>query len=296
MKIYNILILALFLAACNQVVEEAETANGATQNQEASSILSPLESRVIQAEERLNQNEAGAKVWRAIESHGGLEKWYGNGLLQFHFDYQPEPGQSGLRRNTLSLNNYWSSQSTHTIQGEEGLQFGFDGQRAWSTTGEKVGGINPRFWSLTPYYFVGLPFVLADEGVVFESLPDAQMGDMSYQLVKASYESGTGDAPDDYYILYLNPETGQLDALRYIVSYPGFFEPGQHSPEKLMRLTGKTTVDGMVLPTAYETSMWQDGSPSPVVTRIDVSDYAFLTEDNSGALNMPEGAQEYIGL
>ena len=163
-------------------------------------------------------------------------------------------------------------------------------------TGERVDGMSPRFWSLTPYYFVGLPFVLADEGIRFDSLPAADLDGTPYDLVRVSYERGTGDADGDYYVLYLNRETGQLDALRYVVSYPGYFPDGGHAPDKLMKITGKTKVDGITLPTGYTTYWWNGGEPGEAITDIRVTDPAFRPELGDDFFHRPDSAQIFNDL
>ncbi len=250
--------------------------------------------RIAAAYNRLKLDSAGAKVLSAIEAHGGLEAWYTNGPLYFHFNYQPL--DDGSPRNTLIYNDYVGSRSVHYLATDTTQRFGFDGERAWSMTGERVAGMSPRFWSLTPYYFVGLPFVLADEGINFETLPDRIREGTTYNMIKVTFDTGTGDAPDDYYVLYLNSQTNQLDALRYIVSYPGYFPDGGHNPEKLMKITGKTKVDGITLPTGYDTFWWNDGEPTEKITDIQVTDYAFLPDLENVFFEMPDSAQIFNDL
>jgi len=97
-------------------------------------------------------------------------------------------------------------------------------------------------------------------------------------------------------VLYLNQSSGELDALRYVVSYPGYFPEGGSTPEKLMKLTGKTTVEGVKLPTGYTTYMWNDGDPSEAVTEITVNDYEYRTGLADTFFDRPAGAQVYNDL
>ena len=285
------LLLVLTLCTCDRAPAAVETMD-ATEPPTSN----PYAERIAGADERLAATEAGRLVATAIDAHGGLQTWYANGPLYYHFDYRPSE-EGSTPRNTYILNDYASSRAVHYLASDTSRQFGFDGRRAWSTTGEKVEGMSPRFWSLTPYYFVGLPFVLADEGINFERLDDDELDGTTYNLVKVTYEQGTGDADGDYYVLYLNPQTKQLDALRYIVSYPGYFPDGGHLPEKLMRITGKTRIDGITVPTGFATAWWNEGEPGEINTLVTVSDYEFRPEtDLEGAFAMPAGAKEYNDL
>ncbi|MEM6931171.1 MAG: hypothetical protein AAF602_29845, partial [Myxococcota bacterium] len=122
-----------------------------------------VEARVTAAEARLAETEAGRLVREAIDAAGGLRAWYGASPLAFRFDYQPLNGKTA--RDTRQVVDLWRSHAVHTWMGDERVSFGWDGVVAWRKGPEGVElPINPRFWSLTPYYFVGMPFVLADEG------------------------------------------------------------------------------------------------------------------------------------
>lgn len=287
---YLALLALLLLTACG-----AETDTSSVEpTAEPTAAAEPHAERIAAAYDRLGTSAPAQKVLRAIEAHGGLESWYANSPLYFHFNYQPL--DDGSPRNTLAYNDYRNSRAVHLLASDTTQRYGFDGAQAWSLTGERVEGMSPRFWSLTPYYFVGLPFVLADEGINFEALPPQELDGTTYDLVKVTYTAGTGDADQDYYVLYLNPETGQLDALRYIVSYPGYFPDGGQTPEKLMKITGKTKVDGITLPTGYDTHYWNDGSPGEKVTDIRVTDYAFHPELDDAFFRMPDDAKVYNDL
>lgn len=246
-----------------------------------------FETRVAGAKERLTKSEGGQLVWDAMEAHGGLETWYENSPLYFRFNYQPTDGK-GSARDSYILNDYVNARSVHQVAGNKDLTYGFDGQDAWKNPADSDPGISPRFWSLTPYYFVGLPFVLADEGINFEMMEKQELDGQTYHKVRVTYKEGTGDADQDYYVLYLNPDTRELDALNYIVSYRGFFDKGEHLPEKLMRITGKTFVKGIKLPTGYGTS-WSE-EPDVNITDITVSDYEFRPDTDEAAFAKPATA------
>ncbi|WP_020567460.1 DUF6503 family protein [Neolewinella persica] len=284
--IFVLLLLPFLFLGCS---EQAADSPGVTEPAEA---VSPFAGRIDAATARLSKTPASQLVAAAISAHGGLEKWYSQSPLYFHFDYRPVG--EGTIRDSYSLNDYVNARSIHQSVDQEGVSYGFDGKNAWKAPAESEPTVSPRFWSLTPYYFVGLPFVLADEGINFEQLPDGELNGVNYHKVKVTYDAGTGDAADDYYVLWLHPTTKQLDALNYIVSYPGFFKDGGHLPEKLMVLSGKTTVAGIVLPTGY-TTRWSD-KPEEVITNISVSDYDFRPGTNDSAFEMPDNGVVYTDL
>lgn len=280
----RLLLVVLVLAACESepgVTEpEPQTAKGpataAAAEGEASDEApeagpmpeSWVRSRVESARERLTASEAGARVWRAIEAHGGLATWLDFGTVEFEFDYQPvEKPES--RKHTFNRVDLWRSRAHQKELGEEGdATFGWDGERAWIVPSEDAFPSPARFWATTPYYFVGIPWVLADPGTRFIELPDGELDGTGYERVKIEYVSGTGDAPDDHYVLYLHPETHHVDAIRYIVSYPGFFPEGGHSPEKLMRYLDQREVQGLRVAHRYETYMFDAEHDAPAPDKV----------------------------
>lgn len=282
MRIIIALTLLSLLYACEPTTPATDPTTAP-----AAAPSEPYADRVAAAERRLSASPAGLKVQRAIDAHGGLARWYRQGPLHYHFNYQPTEADKTVR-NSYILNDYVNARAVHHSADQEGMTYGFDGEKAWKHPADADLKVKPRFWSLTPYYFVGLPFVLADEGISFELMDNAEWEGTNYERVKVTYGDGVGDAPDDYYVLWLNPTTGQLDALNYIVSYPGFFPDGGHLPEKLMVLTGKTTVDGITLPTGY-TTRWSD-KPTEVITNITVDDYEFRPDMDDDAFAMPADA------
>lgn len=250
-----------------------------------------IDKRVEQAKSRLQQTDAGKVVWNAMEVHGGLYRWYANGPVAFHFDYQPLNGST--RRNTYQVINTWNNTARHFAVNDSTAQFGWDGEHTWTnTTDTTIFPFDKKFWAITPYYFMAQPFVLDGEGVQLELLSDIEYKGENHDVVKVTFEDGTGDAPDDYYILYFNKASHKLKVIRYIVSYPEYFEGGGHSPEKFMELYGEQTIDGITLPERYQTHMLTDDQqPGEHVTDITLDSVSFMPDLTSDYFKMPENAE-----
>ncbi len=52
-------------------------------------------------------------------------------------------------------------------------------------------------------------------------------------MVRTYFDSGVGESPGDSYTLYVHPDTGLVDAIRYTVSYGRDVPPGADLPETL---------------------------------------------------------------
>lgn len=278
------------------------TSQPATEAGEAPSAAAPVavatppaswvDGRVEDARTRLQASEAGRQLWAAIEAHGGLERWYANGPIRFRFAYTPVGGDRGPI-DTRQLIDTWSSRAIHELPSNPAVRFGWDGASAWVSDADAELPANPRFWSLTPYYFVGLPWVLADPGVQVTADGEYDFEGVTYDVVRATFE-GVGDAPDDYYRLLIHPDTGRVGGVIYVVSYPGFFPEGGHTPEKLMAFDGSQTVDGITLPTAYRTFRF-DGEPGmhtlgDLVTNTTLTEVSFEPATPATAFDRPAGA------
>jgi len=274
--------------------EPATTPESAATEAGASAMARPsdpnIDRRVAAARKRLESTQAGKLVWAAIEAHGGLKRWYANGPIRFRFTFDPV-AEGRATRDTYETVDTWSARARHQLPGDDRVEFGWDGARAWVVPSDADLDFNVRFWSLTPYYFVAIPFVFADPGVQLEKTGSATLDATNYDLVKATFESGVGDAPDDHYILYVDLETHRVAAIRYVVSYPGFFENGGHSPEHLMIFDGTQTVDGIVLPTSYRTFAWKDGKRGKLITNTKLTDVAFRPKTPSGYFDPPKSAK-----
>ena len=251
-----------------------------------------IATRVGEAQARLATSPAGQLVWAAIEAHGGLQTWYANGPIAFRFAYAPVDRPP---TDTRQLVDTWASRAVHTVPDTAGIAFGWDGQQAWvSQPDAEALPRSPRFWALTPYYFVGVPFVLADPGVNLELAGEMTVEGRPMDLVRATFGEGVGDAPDDYYILLVDRETKRVGGVRYVVSYPGFFPEGGHGPEKLMTYDGEQTVAGITLPTTYRTfalTLEQNAvTIGDVVTNTTLTEVSFEPATLDSAFRVPEGA------
>ena len=263
-----IVALALVLAGCATSGEEAGKTepgkSGASQgnpeeveNEAAQETARPLEpwveKRVSKAKKRLTESKPGKIVWKCIEAHGGLANWYRNGPLFFHYNYQPVSGRTP--RNTYQTIDTWSARARHEMASNRDREYGWDGERAWYAPPDWEPPYDVKFWALTPYYFVGMPFVLADPGLTLSYQGQDDIEGTLYDVVRVTF-GHVGISPDDFYVLYIEPKSHRLGALRYIVSYPKYFPEGGHSPEKLMTYDGAQRIGGILFAQRYRFYMW----------------------------------------
>ncbi|MEM6785230.1 MAG: hypothetical protein AAF624_16030 [Bacteroidota bacterium] len=271
--------------------------------------VAAIEARVAEATARLEASEAGQRVLAAIDAHGGLETWYANG--PFHFRYAYTRLEGGPPIDTEQTIDTFSSRAVHTLMRDasggpmdDGPRFGWTGDMAWVSDTTASMPTDARFWSLTPYYFVAMPFVLADPGVNLEMAGSMSFEGRPYDLVYVTFDAGTGDAPDDYYYLLLDPETNVVGGVRYIVSYPAFFPDGGFNPEKLMIYDGTQTVSGtqgdIVVQEGFRSWQWTGSEANDGIAEASaagtVTDVAFKPGMPDADFDMPPGAHPTSAL
>ncbi|MEM8566482.1 MAG: hypothetical protein AAGF85_08465 [Bacteroidota bacterium] len=285
----KIILIAIMLYSCGKPQQEVQEIPTGSPYTFAKPKAVWVKNRVEEARERLQSSAAGKLVWNSMEYHGGLEKWWTNGPVYFRFNYQPKPN-TGVPRDTYETADYWSSKTRHQRVSNRSEEYGWDGSKAWYYPADVEIPYNTRFWALTPYYFAGMPFVFADDGVNLTLEGDIDYEGNKHHVIRVTFGTNVGDAPDDYYVLYLNAETFRLAAIRYIVSYPGYFKDGGHSQEKLMTYEGEQKVEGITFPQKHKTFMWERDRAGQYVTDITLSDIEFRPGTDQSYFQAPEGS------
>ncbi len=250
-----------------------------------------VDARVAEADARLGETEAGRLVAQAIEAHGGLAAWYRAGPLRYRYTYtrlDSTGAPAGDAIDTRQLVDPWSARAVHTLAADSSVGFGWTGTEAWARPAGAELPTDARFWSLTPYYFVSIPFVFADPGVRLEVAPPDSVEGRPVDVVHVTFEPGTGDAPDDTYDLLLDPATKRVRGVRYVVSYAAFNPDGGHTPETRMLYDGAQTVGGVTLQQGFRSFDSATGHPK---ARGTLTELTTAPDAPSAAFARPEGAE-----
>ncbi|MHC4947533.1 MAG: hypothetical protein ACYTG1_04640 [Planctomycetota bacterium] len=151
-----------------------------------------------------------------LAAHGGLERWREQRTFTYLLDGFPlTPQVARPHRSTVDLRN-----RLNRIEAE-GFTVGWDGRQAWSHPGPDAVGLPPRFFALGSFYFIGMPFVFADEGVILEAGETATFDGRSYRTVRVGYDRGTGHSSGDEYVLFIDHETDRLALINHSVTETG---------------------------------------------------------------------------
>ena len=157
---------------------------------------------------------AFAQIDRSVEAHGGLAKWQSFAAVEYDLTYERPKGEK--RDHQL-----FDLRSRDGLITSQDYTLGASRGEVWIKPNlEALGGTPPRFYIWTPFYFFAMPFVFADPGAKQESLGRKTFQGQEYDVVKITYEAGTGDSPDDFYIAYIDADSGRLKLAVYVVTYP----------------------------------------------------------------------------
>ncbi|WP_350287481.1 DUF6503 family protein [uncultured Croceitalea sp.] len=225
MKQYFFLSLLLIAASCKQQAKETneETETATAEKQEMAMAKYP-----------------GA-LSKVFDAHGGLELWKRQRTLQYDM-----PTKSATETHTVDLYNRKDRIATKKFT------MGFDGKQPWLLDASNQYEGNVEFYHNLMFYFYAMPFVLADDGIVYGDTEDLVFDGESYPGVRISYNAGIGTTPKDEYFIHFDSKTHQMAWLGYTVTY----RSGEKSDNvKWIRYNDWRNVNGLVLP---QSMTWYD--------------------------------------
>lgn len=173
------------------------------------------------------------ELGKVFLKHGGIENWRNAKVLSFN---------KGEEAHTVDLH------SRKTVVNHPKYSLGFNGKEVWLDEAEKGAYKgNPTFYYNLYFYFYAMPFVLADDGIIYEKTDDLVFEGVSYPGYKISYKANIGSSPDDNYKMYYNPKTYQMEWLGYTVT---FMSKKASDKFNIIRYNSWENVNGLLLPKA----------------------------------------------
>lgn len=192
----------------------------------------------------------------AIEAHGGLDTWRSYARM----DYATRDFPLGTNApfnftQTTDLNN-----RRHLTRGE-GFTAGKNEHGAWAHPNTEALGIPPAFFESGNFYFIAMPFVFADPGVVTRDLEPVTFQGKDYERVAVTYGIGIGHTPEDDYVLYIDAKTKRLKMIDFV---PTSAEvngdtPKHELPRKALVFDDWQKADGLLIPGKATFYGWADG-------------------------------------
>ena len=180
------------------------------------------------------------------------------------------------------------------IEFDGGKTIVFDGRTAWlAPAGASAKGV--RFDALTWSYFLLAPFKLGDTGARYTPVgPRPWMEGETVPAAKLSFAQGVGDAPDDWYVVYADPETHVLRGLAYIVTFGGRSRTEAEQEPHAIVYSHYEEVDGAALATRWSFRLWSEekGVFGEQLGKATLSDLKLVAKAPEGTFERPEDAVE----
>lgn len=259
MKKLSVILVLIIAVACKQ----------APKNQSE-----PIHQEDIEAETEKGYPESLSKVF---EAHGGIDQWRAQRTLSYTME-RPDYNEV----HTIDL---------YTRKGKidtEQFSMGFDGQQVWLKDEEENYKGNPGFYHNLMFYFYAMPFVLADDGIIYGSTEDLIFEEKHYPGIQIAYNDGVGASSKDEYYIHYDPETYQMAWLGYTVTY----RSGEKSDDvRWIRYDDWSTIEGVLLPKSISWYTYENRDlidPRNTVPFKDVS--LSTTKKVDGFYNKPEKA------
>lgn len=177
------------------------------------------------------------------------------------------------------------------IELADGTVLVFDGEAAWVSPAD-ASVPRARFHLLTWPYFVAAPFKFSDPGANVEPKGVKVVGEEAYETALVTFDPGTGDAPRDWYYLYIDPVKKRLHALAYIVTYGTPKEEAEEDPHAVV-YSNYMLVGGCLIPRQYDFYSWseEEGIHGEKIGEFMITDPEFV-ELEAARFEKPENALE----
>jgi len=185
-----------------------------------------------------------------LDTHGTMERW--NAVRHLGFTLEKEGGDE---KHIVDMH----SRKTR-IETDKWI-LGFDGEKVWleqdSTYYQPE---RARFYHNLMFYFYAMPFVLADDGITYSNADPLEFEGVSYPGTKISFGPSVGDAPDDEYIIYRDPNSNMMAWLAYTVTYGKNEKSDRFSYIKYNEW--QKTAEGFAIPRKIQWYKMKDGVPT----------------------------------
>jgi len=186
---------------------------------------------------------------KVLDAHGGTDLWDTKQSLKFTVE---KPDGNEVTTTDLKSRKSFIDMPKHAI--------GYNGENVWLLNKDTITYKGkPKFYYNLMFYFYAMPFVLADDGIMYGETEPLVFEGKSYPGIKIAYQAGVGESPDDEYRLYYDPETFQMAWLAYTVT---FFSRKKGKEFHFIKYGSWQEVDGLLLPDTLSWYHYEDNKPT----------------------------------
>lgn len=218
-----------------------------------------------------------------VDAHGGIDKWRDAPSIRF----------DNVMHNNYHRKEQFAWWVAHEVIDQKTRQvwqdwpmfdsrLGYDGENVW-TENWSPGNNPPAFMVHFFYYFVNLPWLTQDDGVILSEVSKFQWPGIDVELyeIRMTFAGAptVGKSGKDFFVLYIHPETYRLVGYQYGNGYKPLVDmmnmpEGQDVFGPMWRIiTQYEEVDGLLFPSAFRTMPEADERivGNHVILNIDIS-------------------------
>jgi len=218
-------------------------------------------------------------ITKVFDAHGGIDNWNRMKTLSFSVNKT-----NGAEITTTNL------KTRAELIGTPTYTLGFDGRTLWvneKDDNEYKG--NAKFYKGLMLYFYAMPFIVGDDGIIYEVAEPLTFDGKTYPGVLISYDADIGVSPNDQYIIYYDADSGQMQWLAYTVTYG---KEGKSDKFSYIRYNDWKSIYSLILPNSMTWYKVEEGKPTELRNTVEFADVVVSEEapDNS-MFGMQEGAK-----
>lgn len=144
-----------------------------------------------------------------------------------------------------------------------------------------------RFNAYTWTYFFLLPYKLSDNGVILNDYT-AKHKNENFITQKMTFKANTGDAPEDWYVLYANKESNVLEEAAYIVTLGKTQKEAEKDPHAI-KYEEFTTIN--TIPFATKWTFWgwtENDGLTQQIGKATIRNIQFIENFKDSILSIPD--------
>jgi hypothetical protein len=205
-------------------------------------LLAMLISAPLFAGPKYASDESRRVIEAMLDAHGGIDRWRAIPAISFtdvmHDEYHERGGWA-----------WWVA------------SIGYDGTDVWSENWQR--GNPPALMVHFFYYFVNLPWITQDDGILLSEPVEFNWPGTDTPLIEVKMEYSSRPAPgksaNGYFVLYIDPESYRLVGYQYANGYRPLLDAFGFPPEQKLfgplwrKITAYEEVGGLLFPTAFHT-------------------------------------------
>jgi len=214
---------------------------------------------------------------KVFDNHGSLDKW--KSMKSMSYDIVKDEGNE---HQMIDLHNRTERINASTFES------GYDGKNYWVVADTSYKS-NPKFYTNLIFYFYAMPFVLADDGIVYTKSDPITFEGVEYPGYRISYNSGVGLSPEDEYFIHYDAKTNEMAWLGYTVT---FFSGEKSKRISWIRYNDWKKINGLKLPNSLS---WYKSEEGKITELRNTRKFANITVSENpfpaDKLAMPVGAK-----